>query len=102
MRVLGCAAMVAVVGCDRTTNTEKQTKEDAMTNDTNETNETALSQHCARLFYAAKEADVPTVIEEGTFMPTLYVATEKGGYDSQSGWTGINRSTARHGGADDT
>ena len=76
MMVLGSAAMVAVVGCDRTTNTEKQTKEDAMTN---ETNETALSQHCARLFYAAKEADVPTVVEEGTFMPTLYVATEKGG-----------------------
>ena len=46
-----------------------------MTNDTNETNETALSQHCARLFYAAKEADVPTVVEDGTFMPTLYVAT---------------------------
>ena len=46
---------------------------------TNETNETALSQHCARLFYAAKEADVPTVVEDGTFMPTLYVATEKGG-----------------------
>ena len=79
MRVLGCAAMVAVVGCDRITNTEKQTKEDAMTNDTNETNETALSQHCARLFYAAKEADVPTVVEDGTFMPTLYVTTEKGG-----------------------
>ena len=76
MMVLGSAAMVAVVGCDRTTNTEKQTKEDAITN---ETNETALSQHCARLFYAAKEADVPTVVEEGTFMPTLYVATEKGG-----------------------
>ena len=78
MMALGCAAMVAVVGCDRITNTEKQTKEDAMTNDTNETDETALSQHCARLFAAAKEADVPTVVEDGTFMPTLYVATEKG------------------------
>lgn len=76
MLALGCAAMAAVVGCDRTTNTEKQTNEDTMTN---ETNETALSQHCARLFYAAKEADVPTVVEDGTFMPTLYVATEKGG-----------------------
>ena len=46
---------------------------------TNETNETALSSHCARLFAAAKKADVPTVVEDGTFLPTLYVATEKGG-----------------------
>lgn len=73
---LRCAAVLMAVGCDRTTNASKQTKEDAMTN---ETNETALSSHCARLFAAAKEADVPTVVEDGTFLPTLYVATEKGG-----------------------
>ena len=46
---------------------------------TNETDETALSQPCARLFNAAMEADVQTVVEDGTFMPTLYVATEQGG-----------------------
>jgi len=73
---LRCAAVLLAIGCDRTTHASKQTKEDAMTN---ETNETALSSHCARLFAAAKKADVPTVVEDETFLPTLYVATEKGG-----------------------
>ena len=76
MMALGCAAMIVATGCDRAANTDTKTKEDVMMN---ATNDSALSSHCARLFAAAKEADVPTVVEDGTFMPTLYVATEKGG-----------------------
>ena len=76
MMALGCAAMIVATGCDRAANTDTKTKEDVMMN---ATNDSALSSHCARLFAVAKEADVPTVVEDGTFMPTLYVATEKGG-----------------------
>ena len=76
MKALGCAVVIVATGCDRTTNTDMKTKDEVMMN---ATNDTALSAHCARLFAAAKEADVPTVVEDGTFMPTLYVATEKGG-----------------------
>ena len=76
MMALGCAVVIVATGCGRTTNTDTKTKEEVMMN---ATNDTALSSHCARLFAAAKEADVPTVVEGGTFMPTLYVATEKGG-----------------------
>ena len=76
MMALGCAAMIVTTGCDRTTNTDTKTKEEVMMN---ATNDTVLLPHCARLFAAAKKADVPTVVEDGTFMPTLYVATEKGG-----------------------
>ena len=76
MMALGCAAMIATTWCDQTTNTDTKTKEEVMMN---ATNDMVLLPHCARLFAVAKEADVPTVVEDGTFMPTLYVATEKGG-----------------------
>ena len=76
MKALGCAVVIVATGFDRTTNTDMKTKDEVMMN---ATNDTALSAHCARLFAAAKEADVPTVVEDGTFMPTLYVATERSG-----------------------